>query len=168
MQSRAPNWIGCGLFMEVWFAKKPIRPWLYRPLWVLRPWSRKEARVFDVAIDNLYGYWNSRTYDGHPVHAHKVKCNEPEEKYNDNTLLEEYIKASEWKVSESDQPMDIRKLHKFLCNHVVHTTHHCLFAKCTSSTRCHCLKYPRCTIKFMSFLHLRSVTMVIDKTIYAL
>ena len=23
--------------MEVWFFEKPIRPWLYRPLWVLRP-----------------------------------------------------------------------------------------------------------------------------------
>ena len=94
------------------------------------------------------------TYDGRPVHAHTVRCNEPEEKYNDNTLLEEYVKAFQLKVSESDQAKDIRKLNKFLCNHVVQTTYHCHFAECNSSIYSHLLKYPVFTTKFMSFLHL--------------
>ena len=68
---------------------------------------RKEAIVFDLAVDKLCGYWNIKTCDGHPVHAHKVRCLEPEEKYNNNSLLEEYVKASEQKVRESDQLKEI-------------------------------------------------------------
>ena len=82
----------------------------------------KEAIVFDLAIDKLCGYWSNRTYDIHLVHAHKVRCLEPEVKY----------KASEQKVRESDQLKETCKLHKFLCNHVVWTTYNCLFGKCTN------------------------------------
>ena len=57
-------------------------------------------------------------------------------------------------MRESDQLKEIRKLHKFLCNHFVQITYHCLFAKCTHSMCCHCPKYPVCATRFMLFLHL--------------
>ena len=65
--------------------------------------SYAEKIVLDLVIDKLCDYWNNMTYDGHPVDAHKVRCLEPEEKYNDNLFIKEYVKASEHKVRESDQ-----------------------------------------------------------------
>ena len=44
---------------------------------------RKQAILLDLAIDKLCGYWNNTIYDGHPVHAHKVRYPKPEGNYND-------------------------------------------------------------------------------------
>ena len=65
--------------------------------------QRKESGVFDLAIEQLCGFWTDKTYDSFPILAKGVKCIGASERYGDNIILDEYVKASSQKVRESNQ-----------------------------------------------------------------
>ena len=65
------------------------------------------------------------------------------------------VRQSFWTKGERIWPAQRdSKFDEFLCNHVVSTTYHCLFAKCTSTTCCQDRKYPVGAAKFILVFHL--------------
>ena len=113
---------------------------------------RKEAVVFDRALDELCGYWSGKTFDGFPVRATKVRCLDPVQKYSDDSRLDEYTKSSMKNLKGNDDLKELHALHKLLCKHLIRTTYHCLFVKCTLPACQHCSNSPIKAKRFIGFL----------------
>ena len=41
----------------------------------------KEAEAFDNPISILNGYWNGKSFDGHPIKSVAVKCADSSQQY---------------------------------------------------------------------------------------
>ena len=82
--------------------------------------SRKESVVFDRALDQRDGYWNGKTYDGHPVTSSHVECL-VEEHYTDHDVLDAFVKSSMAKIKESPLLSAVRQRLLFFCKHVTRT-----------------------------------------------
>ena len=55
-----------------------------------------EAEVFDKAIQVgfLNGYWNGKSFDGHPIKSDAVKCIDSSQQYTDHKVFEDFSKFS--------------------------------------------------------------------------
>ena len=89
----------------------------------------KEAKVFDNAIGILSGYWNGKSFDGHPIKSVAVKCIDSSQQYTDHKVLEDFSKFSYRAVTWDPTLKEMQQFLQFLCRHAVKSSYLCLFLR---------------------------------------
>ena len=95
--------------------------------------EQKEAIVFNNAMQSCADHWKDLTFDGFPVNATVVKCNEDELKFKDYETIKEFLSCP------------LRDLHKFsqlkkefdeMLKHVDRHLNELVFTKCSNEKCC--------------------------------
>ena len=99
---------------------------------------RKEAVVFDAAIDELNSYWEGQTFGSHPILPRKVQCEEPNQRYNDYANLDCFAMSSYRAIADDPSLRAKQEQLAFLCKHVVQSTYLTLVLRCQEPSCQHC------------------------------